>query len=668
MADRTPADLSRIHPVPLVPVPDRERPRPHLPLPLTSFVGREREVVAACDILRRPGVRLVTLTGPGGVGKTRLAIRVATEVANDFPDGVWFVALAPVRDATLVAATLAQTLGIGETPTRSIEEGLRAFLRERRALLVLDNLEHLLDAGPLIAGLLSACPSLTMLATSRAVLRVSGEHGVAVPPLPVSPVDSASGRDRRLASDAVRLFVERASAARSDFTVTETEAPTVTAICEKLDGLPLAIELAAARVTSLSLTALLTLVERRLALLTGGPRDQPVRLRSMRDAIAWSHDLLTPEEQALFRRLAVFVGGFTLEAAEAVDGGRDVLDTVTSLAANSLVRQAERGNAAPEEAPRFVLLETIREFALDQLAASGDEAEVRGRHAEWCLRLAERAEAAAWSSEQRAWFDRLQADHDNVGRRWPGCSTGGTRQGCAWPRQWVRSGSSGDRSARPAPGSTARWQSRRRTRRHRRYGPRCSPRRGRSRSANGTPARRGAARGERGAVAGGGRRRRAGRGALATRVLAQSTTAGGLAQLEDALALLRKLGHRLAPYALMEVGVMIHRLGDDAGGVALIEEALAHFRRHGDEWGSAACFRRLAWMALDRGEEARAVALARAGAGPLLGARGPGGDHRMPPPPGRRRRRAGMARAGGAAARGDRPARRRPEDGSDLRC
>jgi predicted ATPase len=244
MADPTLVDHGRIHPVPPVPFPDRDRPVPHLQVPLTSFVGREREIETLTALLRRPGVRLVTLTGPGGVGKTRLAIAVAEEVTNDFPGGIWCVALAPVRDPALVAATVAQTLGVRETPNRTNEANITEFLRERRALLILDNFEHLLCAGPVITDLLSDCPELTLLVTSRAVLRLSGEHGVAVPPLPLPTVDSAFGADHPFESEAVQLFLERASAARSDFAVDETDAPTIVAICEKLDGLQLAIELA----------------------------------------------------------------------------------------------------------------------------------------------------------------------------------------------------------------------------------------------------------------------------------------------------------------------------------------------------------------------------------------------------------------------------------------
>ncbi len=314
MAEPLLTDASGIHQVPAVVIPGRERPGSHLPRPLTSFVGREREIALVVDRLRRDAVRLLTLTGPGGVGKTRLAIQVARAMVDEFPDGIRFVPLAPVQDAPLVASTIADVLGVREFPARSVEEGLESALRDRRALLVLDNFEHLLEASPLVARLLAACPALKILVTSRALLRVSGEHHIAVQPL--SLPSRGGGEPARQVSDialvdsseAVRLFVARAQAVRSDFALHETNAPLIAEVCRRLDGLPLAIELAATRVNHLPLPMLLQRLEPRLPILTGGARDAPARLHTMRDAIAWSYDLLMPEDQTLFRHLAVFVG------------------------------------------------------------------------------------------------------------------------------------------------------------------------------------------------------------------------------------------------------------------------------------------------------------------------------------------------------------------------
>ena len=389
-----------------------------LPVALTSMVGREREAAETAALLRREEVRLLVLTGPGGVGKTRLALRVAADVAADFPDGVWFVPLASIADPGLVIAAVAQALRVPDAADRPPAACLQVHLAGRRALLVLDNFEQVLGAAPAVADLLAACPDLKVLVTSRARLRLSGEHDYPVPPLRV-PRRRIRTVEELVAAEAGSLFLDRARAADPAFSLSDVAAPAVADICARLDGLPLALELAAAWVSVLPPRAMLARLEQRLPLLADGPRDLPARQRTMRDAVAWSHDLLAPEEQALFRSLAAFAGGFTLEAAEQVAGGGenaaptplDVLRGVGALVDKSLLG---RGAGSGGE-PRFGMLETVREFALEQLEGSGEEAATRERHAAWCLDLAERSAPALMSRTDFVWWlNRLEAELDNL--------------------------------------------------------------------------------------------------------------------------------------------------------------------------------------------------------------------------------------------------------------
>ncbi|HSH81589.1 MAG TPA: adenylate/guanylate cyclase domain-containing protein [Herpetosiphonaceae bacterium] len=385
----------------------------NLPLQPTPFLGRERELAALGTLLRTPSIRLLTVTGPGGTGKTRLALQAAADALDHFADGVWFVNLAPIGDPMLVVSTIAHVLVVHETGQQSLVDLLKHHLRDKALLLLLDNFEQVLGAAPAVADLLGVAPRLTVLVTSRAPLRLRGEHEYSVPPFAVPDPRHLPALAALTQYDAVRLFIARAQEVRADFAVTNANAPAVAEICVRLDGLPLAIELAAARVRLFSPPALLARLGSRLTLLTGGARDQPARHQTLRGAIDWSYSLLQSDEQILFARLAVFLGGRTFEAIEAVcnpEGGLDVLAGVESLVEKSLLRQEE----GPGGEPRLVMLETIHEYARERLELSGEVENLRQRHAAYFLQMAEAAEGEFMGPHQAAALARLAPEQDNV--------------------------------------------------------------------------------------------------------------------------------------------------------------------------------------------------------------------------------------------------------------
>lgn len=402
---------------------------------LTPLIGREREAAEAVELLQREEVRLMTMTGIGGTGKTRLAQEVARRSLPHFADGVFFVELAAVNDPQLVASTIANTLGVKEAGGKNLTDTLKNYLREKQMLLVLDNFEQIVSAAPILSELLAAAPDLKILVTSRALLHLKAGREFIVPPLAVpglsEPPAVAGGHDLMLGeiseNESVKLFTERARATKSKFSLTEENAEVVAEICRRLDGLPLAIELAAARIKILSPSQILERLENRLKLLTGGAQDSPARQQTMRGTIEWSYDLLNETERVLFERLAVFAGGFTVEAAEAIchnyesnqdprsktknqRPSLDVLNGITSLVENSLLAQAETATGES----RFRLLEVVREYGLERLAEKGEREEMRRSHAEFFLNLATTAQPHLSGTEQPKWFSILESEHDNL--------------------------------------------------------------------------------------------------------------------------------------------------------------------------------------------------------------------------------------------------------------
>jgi predicted ATPase/DNA-binding CsgD family transcriptional regulator len=525
-------------------------PGPPLPIPRTPLIGRDWELDVLHALLLCAGVGLVTLTGAGGSGKTRLALAAAARAGDAFPDGTPFVELAPIVDPNLVAPAIAQALGLQELPDRPLLEVLAAYLQPRRLLLVLDNFEHLLSAAPAVGYLVRRCPTLTVLATSRASLRLQDEHEFPVPPLALPDTVLPPSPEEVARVPAVAFFTARAAAARPSFALTEVNTQAVVEICRRLDGLPLAIELAAARTRVLSPGAILQRLGSRLTLLTGGSRDLPARQRTMRDTIAWSYDLLDAEEQRLFRRLAVFVGGWTLEAARdvcEVVSLDSLLDQLTALMDKSLLvaEVRERGE------PRFAMLETIREFGLEQLAAGDVMHDARRRHAAHYLALAEMAEPGLRSGERDVWLTRLRADHDNLRAALRWCleqddATAGLRLAGALAWYWNVSGQVSEGRAwleavlAPSPGS--------------------------DRTAARAKALYGA-------------------GLLAWN---QGEYDAAERRCLESAALWQKLDVvRDRAYALLVVGLAARDRGDIARGRALLDESLALFRAADDGWGTA---------------------------------------------------------------------------------
>ena len=537
----------------------------NLPAPMTNFVGREHEIARVKEILKT--VRLLTLTGPAGTGKTRMGVQVASEMTESFEDGVFFVPLATITNPDLIVSAMAHALSMVESSTRSTLESLKVILKSRHVLLVLDNFEQVAAGAYVVAELLEACPMLKMLITSRVALRLSGEHEFPVPPLSVPDAFHGGGADALHQYSAIALFEARAQAVRPGFILTDENARAVAELCVRLDGLPLAIELAAARIKLFSPQAMLARLGNRLDLLKGGPRDRPARHQTLRQAIAWSYDLLDPTTQRLFQRLAVFVDGCTLEAAESVcrtggDLSVEVIDGIAILVDQNLLQQHE----IQEGEPRFSMLETIRDYALERLRQTDDWEAVHQAHATYFLAFAEQAEPELTGANQGLWLDRLEAEHDNLraALTWnemQGDAEQGLRMGAALWRFWAVRGYlvEGRRTLERLlglPGAEAHT-------------------RARAKALNGA-------------------------GTLLHEV-GDYPQARSL--LEESLTLWREIGDKKGiATGLNNLGWVAMLLGDHASGRALSEEALALCRTLGDQRGMALSLNNLGWVAMLLGD------------------------------------------------------------------
>ena len=571
----------------------------NLPAQPTLLLGRDQELEAVKTLLLREDTRMVTLTGPGGTGKTRLGLQVAADLVDAFPDGVYGVLLAPITDPDVVPLELARALGIEETPALSIADALKAGLAGRRRLLLFDNFEHVGAAAGLLADLLAACSGLKLLVTSREPLRIAAERQYPVPPLGVS--------------ESTALFVERARAVRPDFELTDETAPIVAEICERLDRLPLAVELAAAWSKVLPPAALLRRLERRLELPAARSAGVPARQSTLRQTIAWSYDLLADEDRRLHARLSVFVGGFTLEAAERVvasDGGADVLEGVGSLVDRSLLSESE--DAAGE--PRFTMLATIREYALEHLGESGEDVELRRRHALEFARFAEEADEGLRTDDQLLWFDRLEAEHDNLRAALDSSSASGDdetalRLGGALGWFWYTHGHALEGCSRltellaRAEGAPDELRARPLYALGVLLDQRGEPERAAELVERSLAIFREL--GERGRVASA-----LNSLGLIKRGLGALESARSL--LEESIALRRALGDEAgAAGALSNLGVIAFEQGDLDEAEARLGETMELDRAHGNEWGSAVAADNLAAVALERGHRDRARELIR---------------------------------------------------------